>query len=706
MLMNSLPGPRHRDHLRLQVMLAAALSLLILGFLSWDAFKAYRSAEAQLPTITRMEEVRGEIARLDEVLTMSARMAAVSGDLAWEARYRRFEPQLDQVIKEAQELDPKASLGVASSRTDAANLALVAMEHRAFELVRQGESAEARRLLSSGEYEAQKTIYAEGMAEFNRHLVQVSDSVRARWRSQMRWHIVKTVVSAVLLVLGAWFVVRATRRWRAALVESNQRLNRTTTELRELNDQLDRRVGERTEELNESVRQHRLAAERAEHLAAYDALTTLPNRAMFSKLLKQAIGLARRDGRPLAVLFVDLDRFKVVNDTLGHEAGDQLLQEVGRRLRGCLRESDTVARLGGDEFVVLLPALRDSAAARLIAEKILAATNTPLVLVGQECSVTASIGVSTYPEDGDDEQSLMKSADLAVYRAKEDGRNRFRLYSASMNAPSIERLALESSLRRALERGEFRVHYQPRVDALSSRIVGIEALLRWEHPDLGLVAPARFIPIAEETGIIVPIGAWVLKTACSQNVTWQRSGLPRLNVAVNLSRRQFSDDNLLSVVTTTLEATGMSPGLLELEITESTLMHGVEKAMRTLKALRDLGVRLAIDDFGTGYSSLSNLSQFPVDTIKIDGSFVHDLSSHPENRRIAEAVIAMGRSLSLTVIAEGVEAQGEADFLRDRGCDAFQGFHFSKAVTAGELAELLEAQTRRAATEAQRPSPG
>ncbi|TMI04974.1 MAG: EAL domain-containing protein, partial [Betaproteobacteria bacterium] len=460
---------------------------------------------------------------------------------------------------------------------------------------------------------------------------------------------------------------------------------------------------ERDAELNQSntllqqeVRQHQLAAERAEYLTYYDGLTTLPNRTLFSKLLNQAIRLARRDGKQLAVLFVDLDRFKNINDTLGHEAGDLLLQEVGKRLQGCLRESDTVARLGGDEFVVLLPALHDAADAEVVARKILAATSKSFVALGQEFRVTASVGVSTYPKDGDDEQSLMKNADIAMYQAKEEGKNNFKFYSLQMNANSFERLALESSLRRALDHGEFQLHYQPKIDAHSSRIVGMEALLRWQHPELGIVAPTKFIPIAEETGLIVSIGKWVLKTACAQNVAWQQRGLPHLHMAVNLSRRQFSDEGLLRDVTSILEETGMSADLLELEITESTLMHDVDKAIRTLKAFRDTGVRLAIDNFGTGYSSLSNLTQFPIDTIKIDGSLIHDLSNHAENRGVAEAILAMGRNLSLTVVAECVETKAEADFLREHACDEFQGFYFSKAVTAAKFAELLEATTTTA----------
>jgi diguanylate cyclase (GGDEF)-like protein len=481
-------------------------------------------------------------------------------------------------------------------------------------------------------------------------------------------------------------------------------LSRSHDELVEHKRELEQRVEDRTRELHQANtliqqegRQHQLAAERAEYLASYDSLTSLPNRATFSKLLNQALALARRNARQVAVLFVDLDRFKNINDTLGHEAGDLLLQEIGKRLKASLRESDTVARLGGDEFVVILPELQSVEYVTVVAEKILESTGRPFAALGQEFRVTASIGVSVFPHDGFDEQTLMKNADIAMYQAKDDGRNNFRPYSERMNRHSFERLALESSLRGALERDEFQLHYQPKVDARGGAIVGMEALLRWRHPELGLLAPTRFIPVAEETGLIVSIGKWVLRTACRQNVAWQKQGLPSMNIAVNLSARQFGDDDLLADITAILVETGMSAKLLELEITESTLMHDVEKALRTLKAFRAMGLRLAIDDFGTGYSSLSTLSQFPIDTIKIDGSFIRDLAEHAGNRGIAKAIIAMGRTLSLNVIAEGVETAAQVDFLRGEACDEFQGFYFSMAVPPERFGEMLEAQVAHAA---------
>jgi diguanylate cyclase (GGDEF)-like protein len=433
-------------------------------------------------------------------------------------------------------------------------------------------------------------------------------------------------------------------------------------------------------------------AQRVEYLAYHDGLTGLPNRSMFSKVLNQSISEAHRYDRRLAVAFLDLDRFKQINDTLGHEAGDQLLKEVAARLKGCVRFSDTVARLGGDEFVVLLPELEDEKYAAIVAQKILAAVARPFTLMGQEFRVTASIGICGYPHDGLDEQTLTKNADIAMYQAKAEGKNNFQFYSEKLNANSLERLTLESSLRRALERNEFRLYYQAKRDIASGRITGMEALLRWEHPDLGIVAPMRFIPVAEETGLIVPIGKWVLKTVCLQSVSWQRQGLPALSIAVNMTARQFLDEQLLADVASLLTETGMDPHLLEIELNESLLIHNVEKTMRILTGLKGLGVRIAVDDFGTGYSSLAMLQRFPLDTIKIDRSLMKDVFGSPDDTGLADAIIAMGKSLSLTVVAQGVETKEQAEHLRLHACDELQGFYFKRPLPVDEFTQLLRDQ--------------
>jgi diguanylate cyclase (GGDEF)-like protein len=434
-------------------------------------------------------------------------------------------------------------------------------------------------------------------------------------------------------------------------------------------------------------------ARRVEYLAYHDGLTGLPNRSLFSKLLGQGIALAHRHHRPLSVAFLDLDRFKQINDTLGHEAGDLLLQEVGRRLKGCVRESDAVARLGGDEFVVLLPELAEEHGAAKVAQKILSAIAAPFLLLGQEFRVTVSIGISTYPQDGVDEQTLTKNADIAMYQAKEEGKNNFQFYSEKLNAHSLERLSLESNLRHALERGEFRLHYQAKRETGSGQITGMEALLRWEHPDLGTIPPLQFLPIAEETGLIVPIGRWVLATACRQNMAWQRQGLRRMSIAVNLTARQFADERLLEDLASVLGTTGMEPELLELEIAESVLIHNVDEALSIVMELKKMGVRIAIDDFGTGYSTLAMLQRFPLDTIKIARSFIRGVTSERTDESLTDAVIAMGRALSLTVVAQGVETKEQAEFLRKHSCDELQGFYFAKPLPAEDATELLIAQS-------------
>ncbi len=432
------------------------------------------------------------------------------------------------------------------------------------------------------------------------------------------------------------------------------------------------------------------AEERIRHLAHYDELTGLANRSMFSQRLSHALAQARRNGIQLAVLFIDLDRFKKINDTLGHEAGDSVLKEVAERLQGCLRESDTVGRLGGDEFVALLEGIPQSMHCAEVAQKILAAVARPFAFDTQEFHLTASIGISTYPADSEDVQSLLKNADVAMYRAKELGKNNFQFYSAQMNIHTLERLALESSLRGALERNEFVLHYQPKIDIRSGRIIGMEALVRWQHPTKGLIPPMQFIPLAEETGLIVPIGEWVLRTACARNKSWQEQGLPPLRIAVNLSARQFAHENLLQDVARVLNETGLDAAFLELEITESMVMHDPEHAIELLNKLKAMGISISIDDFGTGYSSLSYLKRFPIDSVKIDRSFIKDLPLDGDDAAITQAIIAMAHGLKLKVIAEGAETGEQLSFLRAHKCDEMQGYYFSKPLPEHEFILLVQ----------------
>jgi diguanylate cyclase (GGDEF)-like protein len=444
----------------------------------------------------------------------------------------------------------------------------------------------------------------------------------------------------------------------------------------------------------EDVTEQRRVEARARFLATHDNLTGLPNRVVFGEEVNGAVELGRRHGEQCAVLFVDLDRFKIINDTLGHVSGDALLIEIAGRIKQCVSKSDVVARIGGDEFVILL---RDVIAADQIsnvARKLLAAVVKPATINGQECRVTASIGASLFPSDAKDEGALTKNAEAAMYAAKEAGRNTFLLHSDEINTQSIERLMLETGLRRALDRNEFVLHYQPKRELKAGGISGVEALLRWRHPDLGLLQPNQFVPLAEETGLIVPIGRWALETACAQNMQWQKQGLPPIRVAVNLSPRQFVDANLLNDIRNALGESGMPPGLLELEITESMVMQNLPRTVRLLQEIKNLGITLSIDDFGTGYSSMAMVRELPIDALKIDRSFVREIGRDAEGKAIINAIIALGRALDLIVVAEGVETKEQEAFLREQKCDEEQGYLISIPLPADECAAFLADQAR------------
>lgn len=428
-----------------------------------------------------------------------------------------------------------------------------------------------------------------------------------------------------------------------------------------------------------------------QHLAHHDALTNLPNRVLLRDRLSQAIEAARRQCRQLGVMFMDIDRFKKINDSLGHAVGDQLLQSVAKRLLSSVRVSDTVSRQGGDEFVLLLPLIEGPDGAQLSAKKILTALAHPHDIGGHDLHITFSIGIAIYPDDGEDAETLLKHADMAMFYAKESGRNNYKFFVQEMIGRAVEVQSIEASLHLALERNEFLLHYQPKINLQSGAIVGVEALIRWQHPQRGLLLPGHFVSIAEDCGLILPIGRWVLREACLQAGAWMNSGLPAITVAVNTSALEFRSEKFLENVRATLNTTGFAPHLLEIELTESILMRDVESTNSVLHSLSDMGIRLAIDDFGTGYSSLSYLRRFPINTLKIDQCFVNQLNANPDDATIVQAVISMGKSLHQRVIAEGVETQEQYEFLLAENCDEGQGYYFGFPMAPQSLAALLKA---------------
>ncbi len=424
-------------------------------------------------------------------------------------------------------------------------------------------------------------------------------------------------------------------------------------------------------------------------MATHDSLTGLHNRASMTDALEHAVSKARRGGESLAILFIDLDGFKSVNDTLGHATGDQLLREIAQRLRAKVRQSDLVARLGGDEFVVMVESITDRHGLQLLAAKILAAVGEPMQLQGHEVTVTASIGVAVFPDDGSDVSTLLANADMAMYRAKALGHNRATEYSADLGESVAERFEIEKGLREGLRNNEFHLYYQPKIEFSSGKLLGVEALIRWHHPTLGVLGPDRFIHVAESSNFINSLGKWVIEQACRQALAWQRAGLPHFSIAVNLSTSQLTDPSLAEHVAGVLRASGVDPAMLEFEITETAVMNNMAEATTLLESLRALGVRIAIDDFGTGYSPLAYLKALPVDVLKVDRAFVKHLPYNRDDLAITRALIAMAHGLSMTVVAEGVEAQCQFDSLRDEGCDEFQGFYCRPAMESHDLEALL-----------------
>jgi diguanylate cyclase (GGDEF)-like protein/PAS domain S-box-containing protein len=500
-------------------------------------------------------------------------------------------------------------------------------------------------------------IHADDRARVQQHLLDATKSSDERWRDEFR---MMRGDGNVIHVYGRGHITRG----------DDKRAKRVCIVLQD-------------------ITARKEAEERTRFLADHDELTGLPNRNLFKQALNQALKRAERSNKMLSILFFDLDRFKNINDSLGHDAGDEVLRTVAERLNSCVRKVDVVARFGGDEFAVLTEGLTAEDQAGTVARKILDALSKPMLIAGRQYRPAASIGISTYPTDGRDAQSLQKHADIAMYRAKEEGRSTFQFYSEQLNTHSLQRLEFESNLNNALNNREFVLHYQPKMDVKTGAVTSMEALIRWVSPQFGFVSPGQFISVAEETGLILPLGRWVAQTACLQNSAWQKGGLPSLRVAINISARQMADKGLVDFIAETVRKTGLTPASLELEITESAVMSNQDYAEKVLNQLKEMGFHLTMDDFGTGYSSLAYLKRFPFDTVKVDQSFVRGIPGNSDDSAIVEAIIAMAHSLQLKVVAEGVETQEQFDFLCKLGCDQIQGYYFSKPIPANEVVMLL-----------------
>jgi diguanylate cyclase (GGDEF)-like protein len=538
-------------------------------------------------------------------------------------------------------------------------------------------------------------LYDEGLPLLNLQLIKKSNALH-----QKKYFIAgfTCMVWIVLVYLFVGFYLSVHRAiyklMRSAARMSNGDLSErvlldTKDELQSVGNAYNKMAASLEKILNERDNQE----EHIKFLAYHDALTGLPNRVLFQDRLGQALALAARNHELVGVMFLDLDRFKAINDTYGHSVGDILLQTVAERLKDCLRASDTVTRMGGDEFMLILSGLKDLEQITSLAEKLLSTLSLPLKLESIELTVFGSLGISVFPQDGNDQETLIRNADAAMYNAKSSGRNNYQLYDANMNALAKERLQMEEALRKALIREELILHYQPRQHVISGQITGIEALIRWKHPDLGLLLPAEFIGLAEETGLILEIGEWVLRKACVQNKQWQQMGLNPVRISVNISAMQFQREEFYQSVLHVLEDTGLEPTWLELELTESMVMHNAPMTIVKLNQLREIGVKISIDDFGTGFSSLSYLKLFPVDTLKLDNSFIQDVSADSKDAAITKTVIALARRLKLSVVAEGVETDEQLSFLRSRKCNEVQGFIISKPLSVEDTTTVLKSRS-------------
>jgi diguanylate cyclase (GGDEF)-like protein len=680
--------------LRRQLAIIVVFSLLVLSYEIWDAYDDYTWYRTQTPLIARMQKDEAEIARLDEIATTSVQWAVASGDPYWVMRYRQSEPKLAQLLADAVPLDSNAS-GAGVAEVNAMHKALVAVEERSLELMRQGNHIDAQHLLSSPEYEGPRKAYANDMEQYSEDVLRAGDSVDSALLNDLFWNGVTATGAAILLILGSFFVFRLTRRWQAALVASNRALNLKTAELLQFNDRLDRKVGERTKELRDSAiaslnmmedaLRHREDAEKSneklDYLSNYDSMTGFANQSLFLERLQAKFLPAQNDQHKLAVFVLDIERFKSINDALGRKAGDELLRLIAERLvQVGGGDASRFARLGADRFAIVSSGMDDAdEVGRYVEQRLDANFRAPFRVGDHDLRVFVKVGIALFPDDGTDADTLLRNAEAALKKAKGTG-ERYLFFAQKMTERVAERLSMENRLRHALDNDEFVLHYQPKVNLISGKLTSAEALIRWNDPKTGLVPPMQFISILEETGLIHEVGRWAMAKAIEDYLRWRNAGLPAVRIAVNVSPLQLRNRGFIAEIEQALAVDAQAAAGLELEITESLIMEDVKHSIAALGAIRAMGVTIAIDDFGTGYSSLSYLSKLPVDTLKIDRSFIIDMTIAPEGLSLVSTIITLAHSLELKVVAEGVETEEQSRLLRLLRCDEMQGYLFSKPV--------------------------
>ncbi|MCM8795048.1 MAG: bifunctional diguanylate cyclase/phosphodiesterase [Candidatus Omnitrophica bacterium] len=691
-----LPSGRFAFQMTVAALLLTGLVFTLWG---WHAYRSYQMARKIISQEFRLRELAGEIVHLDEVLTMSARMAVTARDPAWEERYRIYEKKLEATLQEAISLAPEVEDSQAAVQTAGANIKLVDLENRAFDALRAGNYDRAHEILFSQEYEAQKQIYADGVDRLADRLKSRVHSIVAleRDRTAFSLSFMLGILPVLCFTWGA--VLWILRRWQKEIEKNSRLVALHVKELEEAKSALERDIAER-----KKVEQQLL------HDAFHDTATGLPNRALFEDRLSRAIGRTKR--RPdylFAVLFIDVDRFKVINDSLGHGMGDQMLIAIAQRLQSSLRPTDTLARFAGDKFTVLLEEIGEIGDSTRVADRIQKELTVPFRVGGREVFVTASIGIAESASGYQSPADLLRDAETAMYRAKTLGRARYQVFDPQMHAKAVTLLQMETDLRRAVEHSGFQLFYQPIVSLGDGRLAGFEALIRWLHPEKGLLAPADFLPLAEEMGLVVQIDRWVLRESCRQLKEWHGRYPETRSVvmSVNISGKNFLHPGLSDFVQQVLAETGLDPRSLKLEIPESNIMAHAEFAADILFQLQARHVGLSIDDFGTGHSSLSALHRFPIETLKIDRSFVSAMDQG-ENEEIIRAIVTLAHNLQMDVIAEGIETESQMNLLKELGCEFGQGYFFSRPIDPKSVEKFFTPglkQFQEAAKEKENPEP-